>query len=322
MTSRSFVNDFQTFEEDTTYTITRGKLSDYYLKNKYDPGELSPKSFPQKVRFEFGDNAIISTHETDDGTTFRYVYEGDFTYSKKSALKNIKFEEGYAVFHNPKNREEYGWRTQPKKRISDRVESFIDFETLTIKLFDKKIITDEYDIYKDKYEIIKGKGNDNITKGKHALYFKDGWQKIAFEENLIKSRNGGLSNNNNFKGSTTSTDTDDVAPPTEYILSSPNKFSKKSVTKISNFDIAFDSIKIDTASFGIDDITNPATAARANGKKALKNLAMQNFDFLYNEKAGGLYFNENGPERGFGDGGIIAILKGAPDLTSSNFNFM
>ena len=35
----------------------------------------------------------------------------------------------------------------------------------------------------------------------------------------------------------------------------------------------------------------------------------------------GLYFNENG-KKGFGDGGIIAILKGAPDLTGSNLEFI
>jgi len=31
-------------------------------------------------------------------------------------------------------------------------------------------------------------------------------------------------------------------------------------------------------------------------------------------KQEGLYFNENCSDKGFGDGGIIAILKGGPDL--------
>ena len=322
MATRKFVNDFQTFEEDTTYTITRKKLSDYYLKHKEDPGELSPKSFPQKIKFEFGDNAIISTHETADGTTFRYVYEGKFKYSKKSALVNLNLEEGYAVFHNPKIREEYGWRTQPKKSISDSADSLMEFEVLTKQLFDEKKITDEYDIYKGKYENIKGKGSENITNGKHASYFKDGWQKIAFEENLIKSKNVGLSKNINPEGSKSSIDSNGIPQSTEYIISSPHKFSKKSLTKIKDFDAASDVIEIDTASFGIDDITNPATAERANGKKALKKLANKDFDFLYDQKNGSLYFNENGADKGFGDGGIIAILKGAPELTSGNLEFI
>ena len=60
----------------------------------------------------------------------------------------------------------------------------------------------------------------------------------------------------------------------------------------------------------------------AKNKKALMKLAKLDIDFLYDQKKGGLYFNENGSDKGFGDGGIIAILKGAPDLTSDNLEFI
>ena len=89
MTDRKFKNDFQVFKEDTTYTITADSLRKYYIKNGEDPGELSLNSFPQKIRFEFGDKTIISTHQTANGNTFRYIYEGNFKYSKKSMLKKI-----------------------------------------------------------------------------------------------------------------------------------------------------------------------------------------------------------------------------------------
>ena len=56
-------------------------------------------------------------------------------------------------------------------------------------------------------------------------------------------------------------------------------------------------------------------------KEVKTKLAKQDFDFLYDHKKGGLYFNENGADKGFGDGGIIAILKGAPDLTINNLDF-
>ena len=39
-------------------------------------------------------------------------------------------------------------------------------------------------------------------------------------------------------------------------------------------------------------------------------------------KKGGLYLKENGADKGFGEGGILAILKGAPDLTSDNLEFI
>ena len=54
----------------------------------------------------------------------------------------------------------------------------------------------------------------------------------------------------------------------------------------------------------------------------MKKLAKKDFDFIYDQKKGGLFFNENGPAKGFGDGGIIAILKGAPDLTKINIDFI
>ena len=57
-------------------------------------------------------------------------------------------------------------------------------------------------------------------------------------------------------------------------------------------------------------------------KTVMKGLSRQGLDFFYDEKKGGLYFNENGSDKGFGDGGIIAILKGAPDLTSDNLEFI
>ena len=54
----------------------------------------------------------------------------------------------------------------------------------------------------------------------------------------------------------------------------------------------------------------------------LNKLANNDFDFLSDQKKGGLCLNENGSGKSFGDGGIIAILKGAPDLTMDNIDFV
>ena len=78
-------------------------------------------------------------------------------------------------------------------------------------------------------------------------------------------------------------------------------------------------MEIDAHSFGVGIY---ATFAAGKNKNAVKKLAKQDFDFLYDKKKGGLYFNENGAGKGFGEGGIIAILKGAPDLTSGNLEFI
>ena len=99
----------------------------------------------------------------------------------------------------------------------------------------------------------------------------------------------------------------------------PKKFNKKNADRITNFDPASEELAIDTQSFGINQ---PVKMRGASNKKRLKYLAQKNFDFLYDQKKGGLYFNENGSDKGFGDGGIIAILKGAPDLTLENIDFL
>ena len=102
-------------------------------------------------------------------------------------------------------------------------------------------------------------------------------------------------------------------------ISIPRKFNKKFADKITNFAPSSDTLMIDTDSFGID---KSASFRSAKNSKLVNNLAKKDFDFLYDERKGGLYFNENGADKGFGNGGIIAILKGGPDLTESNLNFI
>jgi len=103
-------------------------------------------------------------------------------------------------------------------------------------------------------------------------------------------------------------------------ISLPSKFNKKSADKITNFNPSTDRLKIDTDSFAIDD--DPTFAVGRNKKEVKKKLAKQDFDFLYDQKKGRLYFNENGADKGFGDGGIIAVLNGVPDITTDNLKFI
>ena len=98
----------------------------------------------------------------------------------------------------------------------------------------------------------------------------------------------------------------DVPPPSE--CQSEIELRKKYIDKITNFTPSTDTLEIDTDSFSID---SSATFASGKNKKVVKKkLSKQNFDFLYDENIGWLYFNENGANKGFGEGGIIAILKG------------
>ena len=108
-------------------------------------------------------------------------------------------------------------------------------------------------------------------------------------------------------------------------VSKPKKYKNKYIDTIIDFksfydtDSSYDTLDIDTDSFGVDKFS---TFSSGKNSKSIKKLANQDFDFLYDQKKGGLYFNENGADKGFGDGGITAILHGAPDLTSKNIEFI
>ena len=102
-------------------------------------------------------------------------------------------------------------------------------------------------------------------------------------------------------------------------ITKPSKFKSKFIDKLTNFNPSKDTLSIDSDSFGVG---YSATFEAGKNSKSVKKLANKDFDFLYDQKKGGLYFNENGADIGFGDGGIIAILNGAPDLTSDNLEFL
>ena len=133
----------------------------------------------------------------------------------------------------------------------------------------------------------------------------------TFVDSIIFSGDSGEGNNPNQP---INDDSGSIA-----ILESPTQFKVKNIDKITGFNSSTDTLGIDIDSFGID---SSATFAAGKNRREVKKLAKQDFDFLYDQKKGGLYFNENGADKGFGDGGIIAILKGAPDLTSGNLEFI
>ena len=57
------------------------------------------------------------------------------------------------------------------------------------------------------------------------------------------------------------------------------------------------------------------------GKKQLRRASRQDVDFIDEERRGNLFLNGHGVKRGWGDGGLFAILKGKPDLGTEHFEF-
>jgi len=55
-----------------------------------------------------------------------------------------------------------------------------------------------------------------------------------------------------------------------------------------------------------------------NSKKQLKEASEQDYDFIYFQKEGFLYHDKSPKIGGFGDGGLLAILEGSPEMDSSS----
>ena len=253
-----------------------------------NPEKFSENYFFREV--DLGRHAISSTYSFVKAapTTYqRLVYEGSFSYDKEGILTGGTIES--FSLGTVDNIQKWTW-------IDENL--YPNQKPITFRRVEELEGNEQLKSYK------MSNGSPN------PKYFPNNldWIKEPWGNDIIKDRPATLSDSsNNRLGSI------------RQINKKP-LLNKKSADKITNFNPSTDTLEIDTDSFSID---SSATFASGKNKKTVKKkLAKQDFDFLYDEKKGGLYFNENGLIKGFGDGGIIAILKGAPELTSDNLEFI
>lgn len=270
--------------------------------------------------FEFGDDAIIytrggnDTSETTTGEpTIRVIFSGDFDYNDnnvKGSLSSITFagwgnheKKGNGIVTFQGQIEEITSYLPPKNPL--KISNFDDINQAYEERNNGLFATTRWEELSSVEPRDQFISNAPLPK---KQWLQDDWYNNPLNKNILPSPS------NNNKGSI---DEGDLGV---NILEKPRRFNKKSADKITNFHPSTDTLEIDTDSFGIE---SSATFRSGKNKKVVKKkLAKQDFDFLYDEKKGGLYFNENGADKGFGDCGIIAILKGAPDLTASSLEFV
>ena len=110
------------------------------------------------------------------------------------------------------------------------------------------------------------------------------------------------------------------AGPDGFLFQYLDKFGKKHADIIHDFDPSQnDSILINKTAFDIFGRIKLETVA---GKKATSKAAATKNEFIYDEHKGFLFFNENGKQEGWGDGGLFVKLKGAPELGIDDFTFL
>ncbi|QNI51519.1 metallopeptidase [Synechococcus sp. RS9915] len=111
-----------------------------------------------------------------------------------------------------------------------------------------------------------------------------------------------------------------------FTFDSFEAFTKKSADKIIGFKPSQgDTIAVSPTAFpglkGVSDISFASTRS----KKELQQLSKEHYDFVYFEKKGRLYFDGNGAEKNWGnssEGGLVAILKGKPELTAEDITLL
>lgn len=111
-----------------------------------------------------------------------------------------------------------------------------------------------------------------------------------------------------------------------FIFASFEAFTKKAADKIIGFDASQgDTIAVSPYAFPALQGASAISFVSTKNKKDLKLLGMQDYDFVYFEKKGKLYFDGNGSDKKWGDsgeGGLVAILKGKPELTQEDFTLL
>ena len=105
-----------------------------------------------------------------------------------------------------------------------------------------------------------------------------------------------------------------------FLFHHSGKFGNKHADLIKDFDSnERDSILLDNDLFGLSQkIKFKSYSRKSKAKKA----ARSKNDFVYDDKKGLLYFNENGKQKGWGNGGLFAKLQGAPKLGADDFTIV
>ena len=318
-----------TNQSDQTYgTIGDGywrysDANDAYEERTRSTINASPASrgAPNSLQweFEFGDDAIIYTRGGNDNSsttngedTKRVIFSGKFHYKNndvKGSLSSITIAE----WGNP---QQVNGIDEPLSQ-TEEITAYLPSNT-SLKINSFNDINQNYDNRNNGAFTVVDWEKRSSTQTREEIinnipllqkqWLQDDWYNDPLNEDILSSPSNKIEESINEVELNANT------------LEKTSKFNKKSAEKITNFNPSIDTLEIDTDSFGIN--SSATFAAGKNKKTVKKKLAKLDIDFLYDEKKGGLYFNENGAEKGFGDGGIIAVLKGAPDLSASNLEFI
>ncbi len=103
----------------------------------------------------------------------------------------------------------------------------------------------------------------------------------------------------------------------EFVIDMMGLYGRKHADRITDFNPdEGDKLLLRSPKSGLSDGVQLSKAA---SKEARRALTLGDSELIYNQRNGFLYFNQNGEEAGHGEGGLFAVLRGAPDLNLGDF---
>ncbi|WP_338462885.1 calcium-binding protein [Synechococcus elongatus IITB7] len=100
------------------------------------------------------------------------------------------------------------------------------------------------------------------------------------------------------------------------------EFGLNQADRITDFNrLAGDRLEISRAAFDLAANT-VLSFQTVNSDSALAQALGSNNLFVYDQRNGSLFFNQNGAAAGFGEGGVFAVLEGGAALTASDITFL
>ena len=159
-----------------------------------------------------------------------------------------------------------------------------------------------------------------ISGGKFAFWFQEGnfnSPNEAYVDYTLTFKFGSVSGRDRLVG-TKNAD--------QFTFDHFESFGRKTADKIIGFNASHgDTIGVSAEAFPSLQGTDEITFASASTKQELKQLKRGDYDFVYLQSHGRLFFNGNGEEKGWGapdEGGLFAILKGQPELSVEDFTLL
>lgn len=241
------------------------------------------------IELELGETAISVTSSMTKGTGSllysRAVYTGDFNYDRQGNLSGGLVREIHGGSQSEVFRLKFlGEDLYPGQR---------PIRITTLEDLDKDLLA----------------GYSYGRTGSLEEFFPGGlgWHNNPWGDNIIGAT------------AQSSRDSAQSANGNAYHLQKPGQYKKSHADIITNYNSRTDgAIQIDLGTF--DGAIGKLQIAKKSSKVA--KLAKKKIDFILDRQAGYLYYNENGKQPGFGDGGIFAILEGNPKVGMENFEFM